>query len=95
MGVTRACRLVGILRSRRRINDEVLIERMTSIAAQKHRYGYRRIHMALQREGRLANHKRIWRLYSNAGLGVRKRRRKRIAAVERKPRPLATGPNQS
>jgi transposase InsO family protein len=46
-------------------------------------------------EGWLANHKRIWRLYSMAGLSVRRRKRKRIAAVERMPRPQPTGPNQS
>ncbi|MFT0736816.1 DDE-type integrase/transposase/recombinase [Ralstonia wenshanensis] len=51
--------------------------------------------MLLQREGWLANHKRIWRLYSKAGLSVRKRRRKRIATVESKPLPMPTGPNQS
>ncbi|WP_125056461.1 IS3 family transposase [Ralstonia solanacearum] len=101
MGVTRACGLVGISRSlfhyesRRRIDDEVLTGRMMAIAAQKRRYGYRRIHVLLQREGWLANHKRIWRLYSKAGLSVRKRRRKRIAAVERKPLAVPTGPNQS
>ena len=55
MGVTRACGLVGISRSlfhyesRRRIDDEVLTERMTAIAAQKRRYGYRRIHVLLKR----------------------------------------------
>src|SRR5262249_47331741 len=100
MGVTRACGLVGISRSlfryesRRSGEDAELTGRMTAIAAQKRRYGYRRIHVLLQREGLLANHKRIWRLYSKAGLSVRKRRRKRIAAVERTPRPLPTGPNQ-
>lgn len=36
---------------------------MTAIAAQKRRYGYRRIHVVLQREGWLPNHKRIWWLY--------------------------------
>ncbi|WP_354679034.1 IS3 family transposase [Cupriavidus plantarum] len=72
MGVTRACGLVGNSRSlfhyesRCRINDEVLIERMTAIAAQKRRYGYRRIHVVLQRAGWLANHKRIWQLYSRS-----------------------------
>ncbi|WP_154731557.1 IS3 family transposase, partial [Burkholderia pseudomallei] len=101
MGVTRACGLVGISRSllhyesHRRVNDEALTGRMMAIAAQKRRYGYRRIHALLQRDGCFANHKRIWRLYSKAGLSVRKRRRKRIAAVERTPLPLPTGPNQS
>jgi putative transposase len=101
MGVTRACGLVGISRSlfgyesRRSGEDAELTGRMTVIAAQKRRYGYRRIHVLLQREGWLANHKRIWRLYSKAGLSVRKRRRKRIAAVERTALPSPTGPNQS
>ncbi|OXI43867.1 IS3 family transposase [Burkholderia aenigmatica] len=101
MGVTRACGLVGISRSlfhyesRRRVDDEALTGRMMAIAAQKRRYGYRRIHVLLQRDGCFANHKRIWRLYSKAGLSVHKRRRKRIAAVERRPLPLPTGPNQS
>lgn len=101
MGITRACGLVGISRSlfyyesRRRVDDEALTGRMMAIAAQKRRYGYRRIHVLLQRDGCFANHKRIWRLYSKAGLSVRKRRRKRVAAVERTPLPLPTGPNQS
>ncbi|MGN6263104.1 MAG: IS3 family transposase [Ralstonia sp.] len=101
MGVTRACGLVGISRSLfhyescRRVDDETLTGRMMAIAGQKRRYGYRRIHVLLQREGWLANHKRIWCLYSKVGLSARKRRRKRIASVERKPLPMPTGPNQS
>jgi transposase InsO family protein len=77
MGVPRACGLVGISRSlfhyesRRRVDDEALTGRMMAIAAQKRRYGYRRIHVLLQREGWLTNHKRVWRLYSKAGLIVR------------------------
>ena len=96
MGVTRACGLVGISRSlfryeSRRADDGELTGRMVAIAAQKRRYGYRRIHVLLRREGWLANHKRIWRLYSRAGLSVRRRKRKRIAAVERMPRVVANG----
>lgn len=101
MGVTRACGLVGISRSlfryesRRSSEDAALTERMMAIVAQKRRYGYRRIHVLLRRAGWLTNHKRVWRQYSKAGLSVRKRRRKRIAAVERTPLPSPTGPNQS
>jgi putative transposase len=99
-GVTRACGLVGILcllfrYESRRTDDVELTHRMVAIAAQKRRYGYRRIHVLLRREGWLANHKRIWRLYSQASLSVRRRKRKRIAAVERMPRPLPTALNQS
>ncbi|MBN3781384.1 transposase [Burkholderia sp. Ac-20345] len=97
MGVARARGLAGISRSlfryesRRRGDGEALTGRMMAIAAQKRRYGYRRIHMLLQREGYLANHKRIWRLVRS----VRERRRKRIAGVERRPLLLPTGPNLS
>jgi putative transposase len=41
---------------------------MMAIAAQKRRYGYRRIHVLLRREGWLANDKRIWQPYSKAAL---------------------------
>jgi len=100
MGVTRAYGLVGISRSLlryecRRSDDVALADRMAAIATQKRRYGYRRIHVLLRREGWLVNHKRIWRLYSQAGLSVRRRKRKRMAVVQRMPRPLPTGPNQS
>ncbi|VFR17255.1 Mobile element protein [plant metagenome] len=100
MGIIRACGLVGISRSSfayesKRMGDVALTERMREIAALKRRYGYRRIHVLLRREGWQTNHKRVWRLYSQAGLGVRKRRRKRIAPAERVVRPVATAPNQS
>lgn len=49
----------------------------------------------IQEEHLQLDDKRVWLLYSQAGLSVRKRRRERIAAVERTPRPLPTGPNQS
>ncbi|KCV39558.1 integrase core domain protein [Bordetella bronchiseptica GA96-01] len=71
-----------------------LTERMKEMAALKRRYGYRRIHVLLRREVWQTNHKRVWRFYSQAGLSVRKRRRKRIAPAERVVRPAATAPNQ-
>ena len=43
---------------------------MTQIAWQRRRFGYRRIHDLLVREGWQVNHKRVWRLYSQAGLSV-------------------------
>jgi len=100
MGITRACGLIGISRSlfayeSKRTGDVALTERMKEMAALKRRYGYRRIHILLRRVGWQTNHKRVWRLYSQAGLSVRKRRRKRIAPAERVVRPVATAPNQS
>jgi putative transposase len=53
----------------------------------KRRYGYRRIHIKLRREGWAVNRKLTYRLYREAGLAVRRRKRKRIGPFERKPLP--------
>ena len=99
-GITRACGLVGISRSLfgyrpRRQAPQGLRERIKEIATQKRRYGYRRIHVLLRREGWTINHKRTHRLYREAGLQVRRRRRKRIVMGERTPIEHARGPNES
>jgi putative transposase len=100
LGVTRACGLVGISRSLYRYRSRrspalELRRRIAELAAQKRRYGYRRIQVLLRREGWSVNHKRTYRLYREQGLLVRKRKRKRIAIAERRPLPRPTGPNQS
>src|SRR5690606_41509422 len=100
MGITRACGLVGISRSlfayeSKRTGDVALIERMKEMAALKRRYGYRRIHILLRREGWQMNHKRVWRLYSQAGLSVRKRRQiGRASCRERGERAEAAVPGE-
>lgn len=100
MGVTRACGLVGISRSflayrSRREPLQGLRERIRAIAETKRRYGYRRIHVMLLREGWQINHKRTHRLYREAGLQVRRRNRKRIIHGERTPLSRARKPNES
>jgi putative transposase len=70
-----------------------LHERIVSLAAQRRRFGYRRIHILLTREGWRVNVKRVYRLYRNAGLAVRKRSRKRIGLTERVPLLLPETPN--
>lgn len=100
LGVTRACGLIGISRSLYRYessrpDDKELTERLTQLAGQKRRYGYRRLHVLLCREGWRINRKRTYRLYHAAGLMVRRRKRKRIAGVERQVKVLALAPNQS
>ena len=100
MGVTRACGLIGISRSlyryqARRPEDSELRERLHELAAQKRRYGYRRLHVLLRREGWQLNHKRTYRVYNEAGLMVRKRKRKRIAGVERLVKLPPLAPNDS
>lgn len=100
LGVTRACGLVGISRAlydyrSRRTDGAALRERICTLAGEKRRYGYRRIHVLLRREGWQVNRKRTYRLYRNAGLAVRRRKRKRIGPFERKPLPRPSTVNQS
>jgi putative transposase len=84
----RACRLVGAARSTvryrgRRRPDEALRARLRELAAQRPRFGYRRLHVLLRREGIVVNHKRVARLYGEEGLAVRRRRRKAVARIGR------------
>ena len=100
LGVTRACGLVGISRSLYgyrscRSPALELRSRIAELAAMKRRYGYRRIHVLLRREGWSVNHKRTYRLYREQGLMVRKRKRKRIGLAERLVMPLPQAPNES
>jgi len=69
--------------------------RLRELAAARVRYGYRRLHVLLQREGWSVNHKRVWRLYSEEGLSIRpKTPRRKRACRYRAGRPGADGPNQ-
>lgn len=99
-GVTRACGLVGISRSLyryrgRRPDSAPLRARIEEIATAKRRYGYRRVYIRLRREGWEVNRKRVYRLYREAGLAVRRRKRKRIGVFERKPLPKPLAANVS
>lgn len=68
--------------------------RIRDLAAARVRYGYRRVHVLLQREGWRVNHKRVYRLYRLEGLSLRlKTRKKRVSAV-RVVQPAPTAPNQ-
>jgi putative transposase len=94
----RACGLVGLSRSSCRYQgsgreNEPLTERLRELAAERRRFGYRRLHVLLCREGWTVNHKRVYRIYRAEGLSVRRRCRKRVAR-ERCPMPQLTGPNQ-
>lgn len=89
----RACRLIGAGRSTiryqgRRREDAELRDRLRELAAQRPRFGYRRLHVLLQRAGITVNHKRIERLYREEGLAVRCRKRKSLTRI-RRGRPLA------
>ncbi len=82
VGVTRACGLIGISRSSYRYqscrgDDAPLRTAIRQKAQERKRWGYRRLQVLLQRDGYMDNHKRIYRIYREEGLQVRKRRRKR------------------
>ena len=55
-----------------------LRDELVKPARQKPRYGYRRLHAVLERRGEAVNVKRVYRLYAEEGLAVRRRRRKRL-----------------
>jgi putative transposase len=85
----RACRLVGVHRRTMRYQfrvrpDEPHIRaRLRTLAAQRPRWGYRRLHVLLQRELGVINHKRVYRLYRLEQLKLRRRKRKRVAVNPR------------
>jgi putative transposase len=96
----RACRAVPASRSTYsyrsiRPPQDVLRKRIREIAETHVRYGYRRVHILLKREGWRVNLKRIHRLYRLEGLQMRlKPPRRRVMAKLRSDRSTATGPNQ-
>ena len=67
---------------------------LRAVAAARRRFGYRRLHLLLRRQGWPVNHKRVYRLYRAARLLVRRRRRKHVAVGPRLVQVLPTRPNQ-
>ena len=96
MSERRACRLVGLHRSTCRYpakpaRDDELVERLKDLAAKRPRFGYRRLGILLRREGFKINHKRIYRVYREQNLAVRRKKRKKLAA---RARVMLPGPSQ-
>ena len=95
----RACRVVGLAPATyyyraRRADPVELREKLKAYAAQRPRWGYRRLHVLLERDGHHVNHKRVFRVYSAEGLAVRRKKRKRMASALRVVQPPATRPRQ-
>ncbi|WP_227978577.1 IS3 family transposase [Deinococcus terrestris] len=69
-----ACRVLGFSRTTQRRNSpkrgkaQCLIERLRTLARERPRFGYRRIHLMLGREGETVDHKRVYRIYRAEGL---------------------------
>ena len=101
-----ACGLIGMHRGswryRRRERDEAgLRARLRELAGERPRFGYRRLYIFLRREKTedgelrwLVNHKRVYRLYREEGLAMRRKRRRRFRAEARVPLALPTGANE-
>jgi putative transposase len=95
-----ACALVGIYRSTLRYQsrlseqDESLSSRILELAQERRRFGYRRIHALLRREGIEVNHKRVYRLYRAAELAVKRRKRRKGVMVPREPLVLPAKRNE-
>lgn len=83
----KSCWLIGCprntlhYRSRRVQDDHALRERLEVLAAQRVRFGYRRLHVLVAREGWIVNHKRLRRIYRAAGLQVRPRKKRHVRYV--------------
>jgi putative transposase len=95
----RACQLVGVNRSVARYrsvkpSEEPLVKQIKEIAFEKRRYGYRRIHAVLKKIGIVANHKKVYRIYKECGLKVKKRGSRKRALGVRGASYKATKPNQ-
>ena len=68
--------------------------RIIDLAHARRRFGYRRIHDLLRREGVHANHKKVYRLYREEQLSVRKRRRRKGVMVDRQALHVPSAPNE-
>lgn len=94
----RACRTTGFARSSQRYRStrpprHELRARLHTLALLKPRWGYRRLHWLLRREGVVVNRKCVQRVYREERLSVRRRPRKRVSAP-RIERPTPTRPNE-
>jgi putative transposase len=95
----RACKVISADRSvvryrSRRTSDQPARLRLRELAAARRRFGYRRLHILLRREGMHMNHKKLRRLYAEERLQVRRRGGRKRALGTRSPLTIPHGPNQ-
>lgn len=93
--LVKACRGTVRLKSIPKKEDEELKKKIEKIAHERRRFGYRRIHVLLKRSGEKINHKRVFRLYRELGLKVRKRGARKRSLGERKITLLVKAPNDN
>ncbi len=92
-GLAQVCRATVRYEARQRDEADVR-QRLRELAALRKRFGYRRLGVLLRREGMVVNHKRVYRLYREEGLSLRRRKRKRLTSEGRGPGEPASGPDQ-
>jgi putative transposase len=95
----RACSALGSDRTSvryrsRRPDDTAVRAKLRELASLRRRFGYRRLHILLTREGIAMNHKKLRRLYREERLQVRRRGGRKRAVGTRAPMVLPQGPNQ-
>jgi len=95
----RACALIGMhpktFRYRSQRSDDAAVrERLKALAQERRRFGYRRLLILLRREGVELNHKKLFRLYREERLTVRRRGGRKRAIGTRAPMALPERPNQ-
>jgi putative transposase len=95
----RACSVIGADRTsmryrHRRADDAATRMRLKELAAERRRFGWRRLKLLLDREGVRMNHKKLRRLYTEERLHVRRRGGRKRALGARTPMLLPQGPNQ-
>jgi putative transposase len=95
----RACGLIGLdpktyRYASRRSDDVEIRDRLKTLAGERRRFGYRRLHILLRREGIALNHKKLFRLYREERLTVRRRGGRKRALGTRAPMTVPQGPNQ-
>ena len=98
MSDRRACKAIGCCRTTMRYqttraDDAGIRQRMKAIAQERRRFGYRRLHVLLKREGYVINHKRLFRLYREEKLAVRRRGGRKRAIGTRAPMLVPMAPN--
>ncbi len=75
-------------------DDVALRMRLKELAAVRVRFGYRRLHTLLRRQGWRVNHKKVYRIYLEESLVVRTKRRRKMASRARVPLKAASRPNE-
>ncbi|PSJ19366.1 IS3 family transposase, partial [Halomonas sp. ND22Bw] len=75
-------------------DDGALRDRLKARAQERRRFGYRRLHVLLRREGHAVNRKRVQRIYRDEQLTVRRRGGRKRAMGTRRPLDLPLAPNQ-